>query len=78
MYRIMNSSKRSFIVEAGDVLKGGKEFSTRKYQETSIKSKILAPGATVYEVSDSLGKLLSTYQNDGIVVVEIVKEKKGK
>ena len=76
MYRIMNSSKRSFIVKATEVLKGGTNFAyTPKDGEKAV---ILAPGQAVYEVVDELGKQLETYQ--GIVIVEKVKEKtkKGK
>ena len=74
MYRIMNSSKRSFIVEAELVLKGGTKFAF--VPKDGTEATILEPGQKVYEVQDKLGKQLATYQ--GIVVVEIVKEKKGK
>ena len=76
MYKIMNNSQRSFIVGAEDVIKGGERFNSRKIQDKQIVSVKLHPGKEVVEVSDKLGKELSTYQ--GIVVVEIVKEKKGK
>ena len=79
MYKIMNSSKRSFIVGAEDVVKGGEQFVSRTKSDTKEKviSVRLAPGNEVYEVSDTLGAMLATYA--GIVVVEKPKAiKKGK
>ncbi len=67
MYRIINQGQRSFIVNAKEVLKGGEKGK-------SPEEKIIAGGPKVVEVSDKLGKFLSTYP--GILVVEIVKEAK--
>lgn len=77
MYRIMNSSSRTFIVGSDDVLKGGEKFESRQVAGKKIMSVRLHPGKEIFEVTDKLGKELSTYQ--GIIVVEAVKEtKKGK
>jgi len=69
MYRITNSSNRSFIVRAEDVIKGAS--AGHKKEE-----KIIEPGKGIVEVSDKLGKNLVGYA--GITVVEIVEEKKTK
>lgn len=61
MYKIINQSKRSFIVKATEVLKGG--------EKHPIKGEmVIAPGTKVYEVTDELGKILTTYSD--ILVVE--------
>jgi len=65
----MNDAARSFIVRADEVLKGG--------VKSSIPGeKIIPGGKSVVEVTDRLGKFLSSYP--GVVVVEVVKEHKGK
>lgn len=69
MYRIMNDSKRSFIVRADEVIKGGKVGQEKG-------TKIIPAGKAIVEVSDKLGKFLSSYKD--ITVVEIIKEPKGK
>lgn len=62
----MNDSKRSFIVRTEDVLKGGK-VSENKAEKYILGDKAIA------DVTDKLGKILSTYK--GITVLEIVKGK---
>jgi hypothetical protein len=65
----MNQSSRAMYVNADDVLKGGQ--ASHKKTE-----KILPAGKSIYEVTDKLGKQLQAY--DGFMVIEIVKEGKGK
>jgi hypothetical protein len=73
MYKIINQGTRSFIVKAKDVLKGGQK-------GTKSEEKIITASPSVVEVTDELGRFLSTYA--GILVVEAPanepKIKKGK
>lgn len=74
MYKILNKGTRSIIVHPKDVLKGGK-VETRMSGKEMISEVAIAPGDTIYHVTDSLGqKLLSSYKSE-IMLVEIVKEK---
>ncbi len=68
MYEIINNSKRSFIVDAKEVVKGG----IKGHRDGE---KILTVSPAIVEVSDKLGKSLATYQ--GIQVVRQTKDKKG-
>ena len=76
MYRIMIQKARSFIVDKKQVLKGG---ITRTYPiGGGIREEIeLAPGKSIYHVTDDCFEILKGFEESGdVLVVEHVADPK--